>query len=67
MNYCWCEFTKQKERYWVKTSGMGRRLIYLDRNGEDFTWYDMRDENDIVENENEKYMKQVHRHIRGNL
>jgi len=64
MNYCWCEFTKQKERYWIERIGMGRRLNYINKDGNTFTWYDMRNENDIAENENEKYMKKVHKEIK---
>jgi len=50
----WCNFTNKYEKYWIETNypnsmGGGNRLHYIDHNGEEITWFDMKSPNEVVE------------------
>ena len=50
----WCDFTKKYEKYWIESNfpngmGGGNRLHYVNDEGEEITWFDMRSKDEVVE------------------
>ena len=56
----WCDFTNKYEKYWIETNfpngmGMGNRLHYVNDEGEEITWFDMRSIDEVVKKPDKVY------------
>ena len=50
----WCPYTFKYERYWIESNfpngmGGGNRLHYIDKDGKEISWFDMRSPDEVVE------------------